>query len=200
MEAADTIEASSRIGEALPSLILLDWMLPGKSGIEYARSLKRDPKTRDIPIIMLTAHDEEEDKVRGLESGADDYVTKPYSSRELVARIRVILRRVPPPESATKIEASGLCLDSTAYRAFANEKPLELDPKEFSLLHFLMTHPERAFSRSELLDQVWGRNAFVEERTVDVYIRRLRKVLEPSGHNNMIQTARGIGYRFSPDI
>lgn len=199
MEAADTVEAQSRIDETLPSLILLDWMLPGMTGIEYARSLKQAPKTRDIPIIMLTAHDEEEDKVQGLESGADDYVTKPYSARELVARIRVILRRAPPPESISKIEANGLTLDSSAYRSFVNNEPLDLDPKEFSLLHFLMAHQERAFSRKELLDHVWGSKAFVEERTVDVYIRRLRKILEPSGHNKMIQTARGIGYRFSSD-
>ncbi|HEC16631.1 MAG TPA: phosphate regulon transcriptional regulatory protein PhoB [Sedimenticola sp.] len=197
VEAEDAASAERHIRKRRPSLILLDWMLPGKSGVELARQLKRDPATRDIPILMLTARGQEDDKVLALESGADDYVTKPFSTRELQARIRAILRRVAPPDSDQEIEMDGLSLDPATHRVFAGGEKLELGPTEFRLLHYFMAHPERVYSRAQLLDRVWGTNVFIEERTVDVHIRRLRKALEPSGHDGLLQTVRGAGYRFS---
>ena len=196
-EAADTQAARSTLKAARPDLILLDWMLPGMSGIDYARRLKSAPETRDIPIIMLTAKGEEADKVRGLETGADDYITKPFSTRELVARVRAVLRRYVKAETGALIEINGLRLDPETYRVTANGQDIEISPTEFKLLRFFIGHPERVYSRSRLLDQVWGENVYVEERTVDVHIRRLRKTLEPFGFQRYIQTVRSVGYRFS---
>ena len=196
-EAADTEAARSTLKAERPDLILLDWMLPGMSGIDYARRLKSAPETRDIPIIMLTAKGEEADKVRGLETGADDYITKPFSTRELVARVRAVLRRYVKAETGALIEINGLRLDSETYRVTANGQDIEISPTEFKLLRFFIGHPERVYSRSRLLDQVWGENVYVEERTVDVHIRRLRKTLEPFGFQRYIQTVRSVGYRFS---
>ncbi|HKJ09719.1 MAG TPA: phosphate regulon transcriptional regulator PhoB [Gammaproteobacteria bacterium] len=196
-EAEDAAGAQARIADRAPDLILLDWMLPGTSGIDLARRLKRDELTDQIPIIMLTARGEEEDKVRGLEVGADDYITKPFSPRELVARIRAVLRRAAPEPNDATIEVDGLTLDPAGHRVSANGVGLEVGPTEYRLLNFFMTHPERVYSRSQLLDRVWGRNVYVEERTVDVHIRRLRKALSQTGHDRLIQTVRGAGYRFS---
>lgn len=183
--------------ETMPDLILLDWMLPGMSGIEFARRLKSDELTKTIPIIILTARGEELDKVRGLEVGADDYVTKPFSPRELNARIKAVLRRRAPQMTDDPIEVGGLRLDPVTHRVTGNGKVLDLGPTEFRLLHYLMSNPERVHSRSQVLDRVWGDRVFVEDRTVDVHIRRLRLALSDSGHEDMIQTVRGVGYRFS---
>jgi two-component system phosphate regulon response regulator PhoB len=196
-EAADTREAEVLIANRLPDLILLDWMLPGMSGIEFARRLKREDVTRGVPIIVLTARGEEEDKVKGLEVGADDYVTKPFSPRELVARIRAVLRRSSPEGEGERVEVGELVLDAAGHRVLARGQPVHLGPTEFRLLRFFMSHPERVYSRSQLLDRVWGGNVYIEERTVDVHIRRLRKAFEPFGFESMIQTVRGSGYRFS---
>ena len=198
--AADAEEALSLLRGALPDLILLDWMLPGMSGVELARRLRGDGRLKTIPIIMLTARSEERDKVQGLETGADDYMTKPFSPRELLARIKAVLRRRAPQMTEDAVETGGLRLDPVSHRVFGDLKPLDLGPTEFRLLHFLMTHPERVYSRAQLLDQVWGDHVFVEERTVDVHIRRLRSVLEASGHDRLIQTVRGAGYRFSTSL
>jgi two-component system phosphate regulon response regulator PhoB len=195
--ALDAETALRQINESLPDLILLDWMLPGMSGIDLARRLRADARTRGVPIIMLTAKGEERDKVAGLESGADDYVTKPFSPRELQARIQAVLRRGRPQASEDAVEAGGLRLDPASHRVTAAGSPVNLGPTEFRLLHFLMTHAERVHSRDQLLDQVWGDHVFVEERTVDVHIRRLRAALEPSGLDRLVQTVRGSGYRFS---
>ncbi|WP_297528600.1 phosphate regulon transcriptional regulator PhoB [Thiohalobacter sp.] len=199
-EAGDAAAAQVAIADQPPDLILLDWMLPDLSGIDLARRLRKDELTRDIPVIMLTARGEEEDKIRGLEVGADDYITKPFSPRELVARIRAVLRRVRGEGGERPIEIEGLILDPVGHRVSAHGEPLEMGPTEFRLLHFFMAHPERVFSRSRLLDSVWGRNVYVEERTVDVHIRRLRKALAPHGHDRLIQTVRGAGYRFSRQV
>jgi len=199
-EAADARQAQSIIADGIPDLVLLDWMLPGVSGIDYARRLKKEELTREIPIIMLTARAEEEDKVHGLESGADDYVTKPFSPRELVARIKAVLRRGGSAAEGEVLEANGLALDSASHRVSAGDKILDIGPTEYRLLEFFMSHPERVYSRSQLLDRVWGSNVYVEERTVDVHIRRLRKTLEPYGHDVLIQTVRGAGYRFSTRV
>ncbi|NJM11369.1 MAG: phosphate regulon transcriptional regulatory protein PhoB [Synechococcaceae cyanobacterium SM1_2_3] len=199
-EAADSRQAQASIAENLPDLVLLDWMLPGISGIDFARRLKKEELTRELPIIMLTARAEEEDKVQGLESGADDYITKPFSPRELVARIRAVLRRGNPAAEDEVLRANGLFLDLASHRVSAGETLLEMGPTEYRLLEFFMSHPERVYSRGQLLDRVWGSNVYVEERTVDVHIRRLRKVLEPHGHDALIQTVRGTGYRFSTRI
>jgi two-component system phosphate regulon response regulator PhoB len=190
-------QAQKLIREALPDLIILDWMLPGMSGIEFARKLKSDELTKSIPIIMLTARGEEIDKVRGLEVGADDYVTKPFSPRELNARIKAVLRRRAPQMTDDPIEVSGLRLDPMTHRVSGNGTTLDLGPTEFRLLHYLMSNPERVHSRSQVLDRVWGDRVFVEDRTVDVHIRRLRRALSESGHEELIQTVRGVGYRFS---
>ncbi|MBI3777699.1 MAG: phosphate regulon transcriptional regulator PhoB [Gammaproteobacteria bacterium] len=197
IEAADTAEAQAKILAEKPDLILLDWMLPGQSGIEYSRRLRREKLTQDIPIIMLTARTEEQDKVAGLDSGADDYITKPFSTRELLSRIKALLRRTAPHAAQTTVEIGGLKLDPVAHRISARGQALEMGPTEFRLLQFFMTHPERVHSRERLLDSVWGSNVYVEERTVDVHIRRLRKILTATGHERLIQTVRGTGYRFS---
>ncbi|ACT47409.1 phosphate regulon transcriptional regulator PhoB [Methylotenera mobilis] len=183
--------------ETVPDLILLDWMLPGMNGLELARKLKSDTYTKNIPIIMLTARGEEYDKVRGLEVGADDYVTKPFSPRELNARIKAVLRRRAPQMTDDPIELNGLRLDPTTHRVTGNQKTIDLGPTEFRLLHFFMTNSERVHTRSQLLDKVWGDRVFVEDRTVDVHIRRLRNALSASGHEDLIQTVRGAGYRLS---
>ena len=195
--AADAETAQRRIKQALPDLILLDWMLPGMSGIELARSLRNDERSRIVPIIMLTARGDEHDKILGLETGADDYITKPFSPRELAARIKAVLRRRAPQATEDVVEIAGLRLDPVSHRVAADGQAAELGPTEFRLLHFLMTHAERVHSRSQLLDQVWGDHVFVEERTVDVHIRRLRAALEATGHDALIQTVRGSGYRLS---
>lgn len=189
--------AQQLLRETLPDLILLDWMLPGMSGIEYARRLKSDNLTKGIPIIMLTARGDEYDKVRGLEVGADDYVTKPFSPRELNARIKAVLRRRAPQMTDDPIEISGLSLDPTTHRVTGNNVNIPLGPTEFRLLHFFMSNAERVHSRTQLLDKVWGDRVFVEDRTVDVHIRRLRNALMASNHQDLIQTVRGSGYRFS---
>lgn len=196
-EAGDVRQAKQALLAELPDLVLLDWMLPDVSGVEWARSLKSEPHTRNLPIIMLTARGEEEDRIRGLEVGADDYVTKPFSPRELVARIRAVLRRTTPTTSDEPVEVDGLRLDPVSHRVTAQGRPLEMGPTEYRLLHFFMTHEERVFTRRQLLDNVWGTNVYVEERTVDVHIRRLRVVLADSGRDGLVQTVRGAGYRFS---
>jgi len=197
LEAANVTEARQRIIESPPDLILLDWMLPQMSGLDYARRLRREKLTEGIPVIMLTARTEEEDKVRGLEGGADDYITKPFSTRELVARIKALLRRTAPHAAEVAVEVEGLSLDPVTHRVSSDGQGIELGPTEFRLLHFFMTHPERVHSRERLLNGVWGDNVYIEERTVDVHIRRLRKALTPTGHDRLIQTVRGTGYRFS---
>ncbi|MBL8490637.1 MAG: phosphate regulon transcriptional regulator PhoB [Rhodocyclaceae bacterium] len=197
LRASDAETALRLMNEALPDLVLLDWMLPGMSGIDLARRLRANERTRGIPIIMLTARGEEQDKVQGLETGADDYVTKPFSPRELQARINAVLRRRAPQMTDDPVEIGGLRIDPSAHRVSAGGQPVNLGPTEFRLLHFLMTHRERVHSRSQLLDQVWGDHVFVEERTVDVHVRRLRGALEATGHDALIQTVRGSGYRFS---
>ncbi len=197
IEATDVHQARQALLEHAPDLVLLDWMLPDISGVEWARDLKTAQHTRDLPIIMLTARGEEEDRVRGLEVGADDYVTKPFSPRELIARIRAVLRRTAPTTSDEPVELDGLRLDPVSHRVTADGKTLEMGPTEYRLLHFFMTHQDRVFTRGQLLDNVWGTNVYVEERTVDVHIRRLRMALSPSGHEGLVQTIRGSGYRFS---
>lgn len=196
LEAADALEAHALIIDRQPNIILLDWMLPGTSGIELARRLKKEETTADIPIIMLTAKVEEDNKIRGLEVGADDYITKPFSPRELVARLKAVLRRATPPGIDSPIEVNGLTLDPSSHRVTSNDDSLNIGPTEYRLLQFFMTHQERVYTRSQLLDQVWGGNVYVEERTVDVHIRRLRIALGKQ-HDHLIQTVRGAGYRFS---
>ncbi len=198
-EAADAAEAQTRVFERLPDLVLLDWMLPDSSGIDLARRFKRDKAAHEMPIIMVTARGEEDDNIRGLEAGADDYVTKPFSPRELVARIRAVLRRISPLEDEG-LEVNGLHLDQASHRITSHGKPVDLGPTEFRLLQFFMTHPERVYSRNQLIDRVWGGTAYIEERTVDVHVRRLRKALESHQHDRLIQTVRGAGYRFSPQM
>jgi two-component system, OmpR family, phosphate regulon response regulator PhoB len=195
--AGDADSAWLQIRGTAPDLILLDWMLPNTSGVMLAKQLRADAKTKDIPIIMLTARGEERDKILGLESGADDYITKPFSPRELMARIRAVLRRHLPSMPDETVAAGGLELSPSSHRVSAKGTGVELGPTEFRLLHFFMTHAERVYSRTQLLDQVWGTQVFVEERTVDVHIRRLRSALEPMKLDNLIQTVRGSGYRFS---
>ncbi|MFM1880041.1 MAG: phosphate regulon transcriptional regulatory protein PhoB [Pseudomonadota bacterium] len=197
LRAADTLAADLMIRAELPDLVLLDWMLPGSSGIQYARRLRADERTTGIPIIMLTARSEEGDKIEGLDSGADDYVTKPFSPKELLARIKAVLRRRAPQLTDDTVEIAGLRLDPQTHRVGAKGQTLDLGPTEFRLLHFFMTHPERVHSRSQLLDHVWGDHVFVEERTVDVHIRRLRQALIGTGHDRHVETVRGSGYRFT---
>ncbi len=197
IEAEDAEEAKQKIEADSPDLILLDLMLPGISGIDFTQVLKNNPSTRDIPVIMLTARSEEDSKVAGLNVGADDYVTKPFSPRELVARIGAVLRRVKPPAATNALTVDGLILEPDSHRVTANDESMALGPTEFRLLHFFMSHPERVYSRSQLIDLIWGKNVYVEERTVDVHIRRLRKALEPYGYDALIQTVRSAGYRFS---
>ncbi len=197
LEAADANEATDQISKQRPDLILLDWMMPGKSGIDFARELRADHYTRDIPLILLTARDDESDKIRGFEAGADDYITKPFSPKELLARIKAVLRRAVPDKTSDRIEIAGLILDPDAWEVRCGDSTLQLGPTEFKLLRFFMTHPERVYNRQEILDGVWGNDAYIEDRTVDVHIRRLRKALEITGHEKLIQTVRGAGYRLS---
>jgi len=185
------------IRESLPHLVIIDWMLPGMDAIELARRLRWEKRTADIPLIIVTARGAEQDKLTGLDIGADDYVTKPFSPRELNARVKAVLRRRAPQATDDMVEVQGLVLDPSGHRVTANGEGLELGPTEFRLLHFFMTHPDRVYSRTQLLDQVWGDHVFVEERTVDVHIRRLRKALERSRHDALVQTVRSAGYRFS---
>ncbi len=196
LEAADCRSARQLLVNERPDVALIDWMLPDMSGLELTRMLKRDEDNEDLAIIMLTARAEEHDKVAGLEGGADDYVTKPFSPRELVARIQAVLRRAKPANSET-IVAGVLQLDVAGHRVTAGEDEIKLGPTEYRLLHFLMAHPDRVYSRTQLLDRVWGANVYVEERTVDVHVRRLRKALSVAGADDYIQTVRGAGYRFS---
>ena len=196
-EAEDCRAARARIVDARPDLLLVDWMLPDMSGLELTRALKRAKDTEEIPVIMLTARAEEQDKISGLEGGADDYITKPFSPRELLARIQAVLRRAAPAGSDGRIEIDGLTINDSSHRVSAGEREIPLGPTEYRLLHFFMTHPERVFNRGQLLDRVWGGNTYVEERTVDVHIRRLRKALEPFSCDGLVQTVRGAGYRFS---
>jgi len=197
LRADNAEQALNLVANALPDLVLLDWMLPGLSGIDFARRLRTDKRTRTVPIIMLTARSDEQDKLMGLDAGADDYITKPFSPRELNARIKAVLRRRAPQMTDDVVQLGGLKLDPASHRISGNGEPVILGPTEFRLLHFLMTHPERVHSRTQLLDQVWGDHVFVEERTVDVHIRRLRKALEPTRLDRLVQTVRGTGYRFS---
>ncbi|MEO6968428.1 MAG: phosphate regulon transcriptional regulator PhoB [Rhodanobacteraceae bacterium] len=197
MHAADARAAQHAIAEKVPDLILLDWMLPGTTGLELARRLRREETTREIPIIMLTARGEEIDRVNGLEAGVDDYVVKPFSTRELLARIRAVLRRSHGDDGTGVIEFGGLRVDGPAHRVSAHGEAVQIGPTEYRLLHFFATHPERVYSRAQLLDHVWGGSVYVEERTVDVHIRRLRQTLEPYRLDGMVQTVRGAGYRFS---
>jgi two-component system, OmpR family, phosphate regulon response regulator PhoB len=197
MHAGDAREASAAIVEKVPDLILLDWMLPGMTGLELARRLRRDELTREIPIIMLTARGEENDRVNGLDAGVDDYVVKPFSARELLARIKAVMRRSRGDEEDGSVGLGRLRIDGAAHRVFAGDTAVAIGPTEYRLLHFFMTHPERVYTRTQLLDHVWGGNVYVEERTVDVHIRRLRKTLEPHALDGMVQTVRGSGYRFS---
>jgi two-component system phosphate regulon response regulator PhoB len=195
LRAANVPEAEALVREVLPDLVLLDWMLPGAPGLNFARQLRSDQRTKDIPIIMLTARAQEQDTVTGLESGADDYVTKPFSPRELLARIKAVMRRRAPQLTDDVVEVAGLRLDPVAHRVSAGGKDISFGPTEFRMLHFFMTHPERVYSRTQLLDDVWGDHVFVEERTVDVHIRRLRAALESSGHDRLVETVRSSGYR-----
>jgi two-component system phosphate regulon response regulator PhoB len=196
-EAADARSGRAEVANKLPDLLLVDWMLPDTSGLEFTRALKRDRETRELPIIMLTARAEEGDKVAGLEGGADDYITKPFSPRELLARINAVLRRTTAVEGAERIDIEGLVLDQSSQRVTSGDKTVALGPTEYRMLAFFMTHAERVYTREQLLDRVWGGNVYVEERTIDVHIRRLRKALEEFGYDRLIQTVRGSGYRFS---
>jgi len=197
IEANNAQTAHSLIVDTPPHLILLDWMMPGTSGIELARRLKKDDVTSDIPIIMLTAKGEEDNKIQGLEIGADDYITKPFSPRELLARLKAVLRRTVVTAETKPIEVDRLCLNPQSHRVTINEQPIQIGPTEYRLLEFFLTHQDRVYNRGQLLDHVWGGNVYVEERTVDVHIRRLRKALTIDDHDKLIQTVRGAGYRFS---
>lgn len=195
--ASDVSEADAEISSRRPDLIILDWMLPGLSGVDFARRVRRNTGTRDIPIIMLTARSEEDDRIKGLDAGADDYICKPFSPRELIARVKAVLRRTHSDEPEKMLQINGLRLDATSHRVSIENNAVDMGPTEFRLLHFFMTHPERVYSRGQLLDNVWGNNVYIEDRTVDVHIRRLRKVLAGHGYDTLIQTVRGAGYRFS---
>ncbi len=199
LESENIFDAHRIVLDSGPDIVLLDWMLPGGSGIELLRRLKQSEVTQNIPVVMLTAKTTQDNIIQGLEVGADDYITKPFAPRELIARIKALLRRSQPSEERSLVEVKGLKIDVAAQRGFIDQRPLDLGPTEFKLLHFFMSHPDRAYTRSQLLDHVWGTNVYVEERTVDVHIRRLRKALQSSGadYSYLIQTVRGTGYRFS---
>ena len=196
--ASDGIAAQKHIDEVLPDVILLDWMLPGHSGIELARRWRADPRTKTTPILMLTARGDEPDKIAGLDAGADDYITKPFSTQELLARIRAVLRRRAPEQASDVVSIGGLKLDGSTHRVSFNEQGIKLGPTEFKLLNYLMHHAERVHSRSQLLDRVWGDHVFIEERTVDVHVKRLREALGEAGA--MVETVRGVGYRITHQI
>ncbi len=200
IEAADIDQALTKVNEPYPDLILLDWMLPGGTGVSLAKKLKQSEYTRNIPVIMLTARSDEDDKVKGFEAGVDDYVTKPFSPKELIARIKAVIRRVSPTSLEEEVDFHGLKLDPVSHRVSIDGDSLDLGPTEFRLLHFFMTHTERVYSREQLLDNVWGTNIYVEDRTVDVHIRRLRKAISGKGHEDFVQTVRGAGYRFSSKL
>jgi len=200
IEASDAQQAHALIIDEKPSLILLDWMLPGTSGVELARRLKKDELTAGIPIIMLTAKSEEDNKIQGLEIGADDYITKPFSPRELVARLKAVLRRTDDIGHKGPIEVDGLLMDPVSHVVSINNTPVQMGPTEYRLLEFFLTHQDRVYTRGQLLDHVWGGNVYVEERTVDVHIRRLRKAIGFEGHDRYVQTVRGAGYRFSTKL
>ena len=195
--APEVRQAASLLEQRRPDLVLLDWMLPGVSGVDWARQLRRDRRYSDLPLIVLTARGEEEDKVTGLDSGADDFITKPFSPRELIARINAVLRRYGKGEKPALISAGGIVIDPERHQVEIDRHPVNLSPTEYRLLEFFLTHPDKVYSRGQLLDRVWGSNSFIEERTVDVHIRRLRKILARFGRDAMIQTVRGFGYRFS---
>ena len=197
MRALNAEYADKLIQEAIPDLIILDWMLPGMNGIEFAKRLRSNSSTKKIPIIMLTAKSDEENKIVGLESGADDYLTKPFSPRELVARIKAVLRRKSPELIDDPIKISSLHLDPSTHRVESNGATIKIGPTEFKLLHFFMKNPDRVFSRNHILDKVWGNQSEIDDRTVDVHNKRLRDVLTNNGHDKLVQTVRGMGYRFS---
>ncbi len=197
LRADNAQQAHALVIDERPDLVLLDWMMPGTSGLELARRLRRNELTAKVPIIMLTAKGEEDNRIQGLEAGADDYITKPFSTRELVARAKAVLRRSTGVDSEEPLAAGSLVVDRLARRVLCEGKPVELGPTEYRLLEFFMLHPERAYTRAQLLDHVWGGNVYIDERTVDVHIRRLRKALEPGGQDALVQTVRGTGYRFS---
>ena len=197
LSAATGMEARTSMVDQYPDVVLMDWMLPDISGLELTRQLKRDPETREIPVIMLTARAQEDDRVAGLEGGADDYITKPFSPRELLARIKVVLRRGAAFQDEV-VSAGRLTLNTASHRVSVDDAEISLGPTEYRILHFFMHHPDRVYSRTQLLDRIWGGNVYVEERTVDVHIRRLRKALTESGCDKLVQTVRGAGYRFSP--
>ena len=192
-------EAWRQMGAALPDVVLLDWMLPDAAGPSMARRMRSEARTREVPIIMLTARASDDDKVAGLQSGADDYITKPFSPRELEARIQAVLRRRAPQLSSEAVEVQGLLLNPATRTVTGGATMLKMGPTEFELLHFFMTHTDRVYSRAQILDHVWGDHVFIEDRTVDVHIRRLRDALEPSGHDRLVETVRGAGYRFRSD-
>lgn len=195
--AADAETAQASLKEVLPDLLLLDWMLPGQSGLAFAKQLRADARTRDLPIIMVTARSEESDRIAGLEAWVDDYVTKPFSPRELKARIKAVLRRRAPEAAQEPLSAGSLTLDPSTHRITVDGKSVHLGPTEFRLLRFFLARPERVHSRAQLLDQVWGDHVYIEERTVDVHIRRLRLALQPFGQDRLIETVRGSGYRLT---
>ncbi|MFN3414871.1 MAG: phosphate regulon transcriptional regulator PhoB [Caldimonas sp.] len=196
----DSTRALAEVDRVLPDLILLDWMLPGQSGLALAKRWRAEPRTKDVPIIMLTARGDEPDRVAGLDAGADDYLTKPFSTNELMARIRAVLRRKAPEALDTAVEVGGLRLDPSTRRVSRGGQEVKVGPTEFRLLHFFMTHPERVHSRAQLLDRVWGDHVFIEERTVDVHVKRLREALAPVQCSQMIETVRGAGYRLTQNL
>ena len=206
--AADADSASRAVDRVLPDLVLLDWMLPGQSGVQLARRWRADARTRELPLIMLTARADEADKITGLDAGADDYLTKPFSTKELLARIRAVLRRKAPEALDAAVEVSGLRLDPATRRVSRRvtgekgeeQREVKVGPTEFRLLHFFMTHPERVHSRAQLLDRVWGDHVFIEERTVDVHVKRLREALAPAQCSGLIETVRGAGYRLTQQM
>jgi two-component system phosphate regulon response regulator PhoB len=198
--AGDVPQAEAMVRDSRPDLVLLDWTLPGTPGLSFARRLRSDQRTRDISIVLVSARAEEQDKITALESGADDYVTKPFSERELLARIKAVMRRRSPQLADDVVEIAGLRIDPSVRQVSAGDQVVDLWSTELRLLHFFMTHPGRVFSRTRLLDEVWGEHVFVEERTVDVHIRRLRQALAPTGHDKLVETVRGTGYRFKPDL
>jgi two-component system phosphate regulon response regulator PhoB len=198
MRAENTVEADQCIAKRIPDAILLDWMLPGTDGVDYAKKLKAHPLTADIGVIMVTAKGEDEDKIRGLDFGADDYVTKPFSTNELLARIRATIRRSRPQQLGEKITYENIVIDPKGHSLQIDGSTINIGVKEFELLYLFLRKPERVYNRAQLLDQVWGRDSYVDERTVDVYIRRLRTILEQNGHESVIKTVRGVGYRLSP--
>jgi two-component system phosphate regulon response regulator PhoB len=193
-------QAQSEVDRVLPDLVILDWMLPGQSGVALAKRWRADARTRELPVIMLTARAEETDKIAGLDAGADDYLTKPFSTNELMARIRAVLRRKAPEALDSAVEIGGLRLDPATRRVVRGDREVKIGPTEFRLLHFFMTHPERVHSRAQLLDRVWGDHVFIEERTVDVHVKRLREALTPVSCAQMIETARGAGYRLTQHV